>query len=320
MAGRTEKAIAANDPAVVDDAVRSLMPATRSDEIMTSTNTGNGDEWVGVAYSGDLWEKARNNRIYQELVSRGMRVEEVPQGHESVVIFTESTDPTVYTISQSTDVDATGRPTVNQLVSNVGTGNATLTPGQLGLAAAYSDVFEEDSLVQAAPQLNRQISEKMEETIEQLMINGDTQTSTTNVNYDGGTPGTGTSTPYYIASNGFRKYAIVTGSGTSRSGGTLDENDFRLTLALLPSAIRTRKGQLAFIFDPDTHNTALDVAAIKTEDVKRTNATIVSGMLENIYGVDCFESGFLPLTDTDGKVTYNAAGTVGTILCVYAPF
>lgn len=321
LAGRTADAIEKKEGAVLDLAFRSVMPATRADEIMTSTNTGNGDEWVGVGYSNDLWEKARNNRIYQDLVSRGMRVEEVPDGEESIVIFTESTDPTVYTIAQTTDLDATNRPTVNILTSNVGTGNVTLTPGQLGLAAAYSDVFEEDSLIKAAPQLNRQISEKMEETIEQLMVNGDVQTSTTNVNYDGGTPGTGLSTPYYIASDGFRKYALVTGSNTSRSGGTLDENDFRLTLKLFPSAIRTRKGQIAFLFDPDTHNTALDIAAIKTEDVKRTNATIVSGVLENIYGVDCFECGFLPLADTDGKVTYNGnVADTGTILGIYAPF
>lgn len=321
LAGRTADAIEKKDQSVLDPSFRSLMPATRSDEIMTSTNSGNGDEWVGVGYSNDLWEKARNNRVYQDLVSRGMRVEEVPDGEESVVIFTEGADPTVYTIAQGTDLDATNRPPVNVAITNPGTGQTTLTPGHLGLAVAYSDVFDEDSMIKAAPQLNKQINEKMEETIEQLMINGDVQTSTTNVNFDGGTPGTGLATPYYIASDGFRKYALVTGSSTSRSAGVLDENDFRLTLKLMPSAIRTRKGQLVFVFDPDTHNTALDIAAIKTEDVKRTNATIVSGMLENIYGVDCLESGFIPSADTDGKVTYNGnSAETGTLLLVYAPF
>jgi hypothetical protein len=316
LAGRTANAIEKKDELVNNPAVRSLLKATRADEIMTSTNAGNGDEWVGVAYSGTLWEKARSNRIFQELQSKGMRVEEVPEGHESTVIFTEGSDPTVYTITQSANLDATGRPTVVVPVTAPGTGQVVLTPGYLGMAVAYTSVFEEDSLIAASSQLNNQMNEKAEETIEQLFLNGDTATSG-NINFDGDTA----TTQYYLASNGARKYALVTGSGTSRSGTTLDENDYRLTLKLFPSAIRTRKGQMAFIIDSDTHNTSLDIAAIKTEDVKRTNATIVSGLLQNIYGVDVYESGFLPLADSDGKVT--AAGNVadtGTILGVYAPF
>jgi hypothetical protein len=195
-----------------------------------------------------------------------------------------------------------------------------LTPGELGLAVAYSDVFDEDSLIRVAPQYNQQIEEKMAETVEQLFINGDVQTSTTNINYDDGTPGTGLSTPYYIASNGAIKYALVTGSSTSRDAGSLDENDYRLTSKLMPSAIRTRRDQMVFIIDPDTHSASLDIAAIKTDDVRRTNATITSGILTNIYGTDVLESGFMLLAASDGKVTYNAAGTLGRILCVYAPY
>lgn len=316
IAGRTATAIEKQDVTVYNPAVRSVLRGVRSDEIVTSTNSGNGDEWIGVAYSGTLWEKARNNRIFQELQSKGMRVEEVPDGHESTIIFTEGADPTVYTITQSADLDATLRPTVVVPVTAPGTGQVTLTPGYLGMAVAYTSVFEEDSLINASSQLNSQMQEKAEETIEQLFLNGDTASSA-NVNYDGGTAN---AAQYFLASNGARKYALVTGSSTSRSGGTLDENDYRLTIKLFPSAIRTRKQQMAFIIDSETHSASLDIAAIKTDDVRRTNATITSGQLVNIYGVDVLESGFLPLTDTDGKVTYNAAGTVGQILGVYAPF
>lgn len=316
MAGRTEQAFEKRDALVDNLHVRSILPTTRADEIVTSTATGYGDEWIGIAYSGSLWEKARNNRIFQTLQGKGMRVEEVPQGHESTVIFTEGSDPTVYTLTQSADLDAVSRPTVIVPVTAPGTGQTTLTPGYLGMAVAYTSVFEEDSLIAAAPQLTRQMNEKAEETVEQLFINGDTATSG-NVNYDGTTDST---TNYWKASNGARKYALVTGSSTSRDGGGLDENDFRLTLKLFPSAIRTRKTQCAFIIDSDTHNTALDILAAKTQDVRGTNATLDSGVLENIYGVDVMESGFLLLTASDGKVTYNATGTLGTILGVYAPY
>jgi hypothetical protein len=321
LGGRAVTGMEKNTGIYQDRYLRSLMPrATRANEVAISTASGGGDEWVAIAWSNSIWEVARNNRIYDQLKSKGMREVEVPKGHESTYITTEGADPTVYTIAQDADLAASGRPDVNVGVSRIGTGRVLLTPGELGMAVVYSDVFEEDSIVGVAAQYNQQMREKAQETIEQLFLNGDTVTSTTNINYDDGTPGTGLSVPYYIASDGARKYALVTGSSTSRSGGTLDENDFRLTLKLFPSPIRTRKGQIAFIIDSDTHNTALDIAAVKTEDVKRTNATIEAGVLTKIYGVDVFESGFLPLTASDGKVTYNAAGTLGTLLAIYAPY
>lgn len=318
LAGRTAMALEKKDPLVYNPHVRSVLPATRSDEIVTSTNSGNGDEWIGVAYDSELWEKVRHNRIYQELQGMGMRVVEVPQGYESTVIFTEGSDPTVYTLTQSEDLDATSRPTVVVPVTAPGTGQGTLTPGYLGMAIAYTSVFEEDSLIAAAPQLNAQMNEKAEETIEQLFINGDTEAGSTNVNYDGSSAAA--ITAYYKASNGARKYALVTGSSTSRDGGALDENDFRLTLALFPTEVQARQDKIAFILDVQTHNTALDILATKTQDVRGTNATIDTGLLNNIYGVKVLRSGFMPLTASDGKVTYNAAGTLGQILAVYAPY
>lgn len=318
--GRTGDAVEKNAPIMQDKLVRSLLPSTRANEVATSTASGGGDEWVSIAWSSDIWEVARNNRVYQQLVSKGMRVVEVPQGAESTYITTEGADPTVYTISQDTDLAASGRPDVNVGATRIGTGRVLLTPGELGMAVVYSDVFQEDSIINVAAQYNQQMREKAEETIEQLFINGDTDTSAnTNINLIDGTPGTGLSVPYYIASNGALKYALVTGSNTSRDGGSLDENDYRLTLKLMTSAIRTRKQNLAFVIDPDTHSASLDIAAIKTEDVKRTNATITSGMLTNMYGVDVLESGFMPLANSAGKVPA-AGGTLGRILCIYAPY
>ena len=321
MAGRALEDVEKSRGQFTDPAVRSAMPrSTRASEVATSTASGGGDEWVSIAWSTQAWDKARDNRIYEDLVSRGMRVEEVPQGAESVYIPTVGADPTVYTIAQDPDLAASGRPDVNVGVTRIGTGRVLLTPGEIGLAVVYSDVFTEDSVLNVSTQYNQQIQEKMAETVEQLFINGDTQTSTTNINYDDGTPGTGLSTPYYIASDGAIKYALVTGSSTSRSGGSLDENDYRETTKLLPSAIRSRLQQMVYIIDPDTHSASLDIAAVKTDDVRRTNATVTSGVLSNIYGIDVAVSGFMLLAASDGKITYNAAGTLGRLLNVYAPY
>jgi hypothetical protein len=319
LAGRAAENVQRENGLLNNPAVRSYMPSSvRADEIMTSTASAGGDEWVSVGYSESLWEVARHNRVWEELVRRGMRVEEVADGQESVVIFLEGSDPTVYTISQSADEDATDRPTVIVPASRPTTARTTLTPGALGCRVIFTDIFEEDSLIRVAPQLNRQMQEKMQETIEQLMINGDTASSA-NVNLDGGTAN---SAQYFLASNGFRKYAIVTGSTTyKRDAGVLTDDDYRLTLALFPTTIQPRIDRMVFLLDPGTYNTTLGLSSIKTDDVRRMGATLTSGGVAQMFGVDVMVSGFLPLADSDGKVTSggNVANT-GTILGVYAPY
>lgn len=295
---------------------RAAMPYTRSSEIATSTASTGGDEWVGIGYSGRLWEAAHSNPHYEELVRRGMFVEEVPQGEESVYIPLEGADPTVYSISQPADLDTDdSRPAVNVGITRIGTDRVLFAPGELGMAVAWTDVFDEDSIIRVASQYNRQMERKATETTFQLFLNGDTATSG-NINYDGGTPGTGLSTPYYISGNGAIKYALVTASTYSRSAGALDEGDYKATLALLPDAVQESLDNLLYFIDIATHNASLDIPAIKTDDVRRTNATITSGVLSNIWGIDVFRTGFMLKADTDGKITYNAAGTTGRILLV----
>lgn len=316
LAGRTEVVVTKGDPIMTSPHVRSLLPQyARANEIMTSTATNAGDEWVGIAYSDQLWEQARHMRIFEQLMSRGMIVEEIPQGFESIYIPTEGADPTVYSISQSAD-DSSGRPTVTTTASQVGTDRVLLSPGTLAARVQYTFVFEEDSIISVAPQMNRQMMEAMQDAVEKLMINGDSASSA-NVNYDGGTANSG---QYYLASaSGFRKYALVTGSSTSRSGGTIDEDDFMETFALLPTTVQAQEGDLLWIVDPATYRKALALAVAKTRDVN-SSMTIETGKLSNVWGIDLFKSGHLPLADTDGKVTYNAAGTTGSILCVYPKY
>ena len=71
----------------------------KSDELNNSTLANYGDEWVGVSYSSELWEKIRQE---SPVVSRIPTVE-VPQGMESIVIPVESSAPTFYKVAQAAD-------------------------------------------------------------------------------------------------------------------------------------------------------------------------------------------------------------------------
>lgn len=320
MAGRTEHELSKQTSDLNKPAVKALLKGIKANEIATSTASSGGDEWVGVAYDNRIWEKVRGARIYQDLIAKGMRQVEVPKGVETTYVATEGADPTVYTLSQNADLGADNRPAPVIGTTRIGTGQKALTPGWLGMAVAYTTVLEEDSFINVLPQFRNQVEEKAQETIEQLMINGDTATgANTNINLIDGTPGTGLSKPYYLASDGFLKYPLVTNTAASRDGGALDENDYRLTLKLLATEIRTRFKNLAFVIDGDTHSASLDIAALKTEDVKRTNATIQSGVITNIYGVDVFVSAFMPTANSAGKVPA-AGASLGRILAIYAPY
>ncbi len=294
----------------------------KADEIDMSTAAGFGDEWVGVFYSNVLWEKVRFNRIFQAMVSKGMMDVEIPQGAESTVIPTESSDPTVYTAPQAVDTDASGRPEVTANITPFGTGSKTLTPKELKLATSWTTILDEDAVIPIAAQVSRQVTEKMEETIEQILINGDTETAaSTNINLVDGTPATGLSTPYYIASDGFLKVPLIDNTGNKRDDGGIapDLDTYRLTLQKLDGEKRARRDRLAFIIDPDTEIASLAIPELATDDVRRTNATVTSGILENVYGIDVFTSGFMLLANSAGKVP-SAGGTLGRVLCVYAPY
>lgn len=298
--------------------IKSVMKAN---EIDSTTNTGFGPEWVGQVWSTRIWEKARVLRVYEQMIAKGMMEVEVPQGASTANISTESTDPTVYSYPQINDLDATGRPTVELKITPFGTGTVALTPGTLGMASAYSVLLEEDSVIPILPQLSYQQEQKAQETIEQVIVNGDTATgANTNINLIDGTPGTTTSRPYYLASNGILKYPLVTNTALSRSAnGSLSLEDFRQTLALFAPQFQTRLDNLFWMVDPYTTVAALALPELATDDVRRTNATITSGQIKDLYGITFFNEGFMLKANSAGKIPA-AGGTLGRFALVYAPY
>jgi hypothetical protein len=328
MVGKTEKSIdspSANEHSRDKDVsyMKSVMrgvSAIKANEIDTTANTGFGPEWVGQVWSTRIWEKARVLRIYEALMAKGMMEVEIPQGASTTNISTEAADPTVYSFPQTADLSS-GQPPAVLNATPFGTGTVALAPGALGLAAVYSVILEEDSVIPILPQLNYQISQKMQETIEQVIINGDTATgANTNINLIDGTPGTGTSRPYYLASDGMLKYPLVTATALSRSaGGSLSLDDFRQTLALFAPQFQTRRDNLVYVLDPYVTIAALAIPEVATDDVRRTNATITSGVISNLFGIDVVNEGFMLKANSSGKIP-NAGGTLGRFLLVYAPY
>ena len=296
----------------------------KANELNQSTLANYGDEWIGVTYSTQLWDKIR---LAAPIVAKIPTIS-VPQGSESVVIPLNGTAPTFYKVAQASAQDANpGRVTPTITTTKKGTGSKTLTVSKLGAAINYTGELEEDSLIPWVSEMRRDLTLEAAEIMEHLVIDGDTDTSaTTNINCIGGTP---TGNEAYLLMNGFRKLALVTNTNNSRSAGTLTVEDYLETLKLMGLAGRNaaQKDQVDFIVDMWTHWKSLELAEVKSRDVF-VAPTIENGYLVNLYGHNIITSSNMHRANQDttyglkantsGKVDLNTAAnnTTGSILAV----
>jgi len=298
--------------------------AVKANELNYSTLSSYGDEWVGVTYSTQLWEKIR---LENSIVGRIPTIQ-VPQGSESVVIPLESATPTFYKVAQATAQDANpGRTTATYTTSKAGTASQTLTVAKLGAAVNYSGELEEDSLIPWVQELRRSLTEEAANVLEHIVIDGDTATTaTTNINCIGGTPG---GKEAYLLFNGFRKLALVTNTANSRSAGTLAVEDYLETLKLMGLGGRNALdfAKVSFITDAHTNWSSLVLAELKTSDVS-AQPTMEGGQLTRIWKREVITSANMHRANQDatyglkantsGKVDLDTAAnnTTGSILAV----
>lgn len=296
----------------------------KANEINQSTLANYGDEWVGITYSSQLWDKIR---LATSIVGKIPTVV-VPQGSESIYIPLQGTSPNFFKVAQAANLDAEpGRPAETVPSSQLGTARQLLTVAKLGAQYNYSGELEEDSLIPWASELRRDLTAEAAEVMEHVVIDGDTTlTATTNINDIGGTPA---GTEAFTLFNGFRKLALVTNTANSRSAGTLAVADFLETVKLMGLAGRNAadKSKVEFILDMWTHWAALELAEIKTRDVF-VAPTLENGMLANLYGYNVNVSANMHRANQDatyglkantsGKVDLDTAAnnTTGSILAV----
>ena len=309
-------------------AAKSAMKAAglpmKANELNQSTLANYGDDWIGVTYSSQLWDKIR----LQTPVAGRIPTVVVPQGSESVVIPLASTAPVFYKMAQASALGANpGNPTATVTSSKMGTAKQTLTVAKLGAAVNYTGELEEDSLIPWVSELRRDLTAEAAEVLEHIIIDGDTDTTaTTNINDIGGTPG---GTEAFLLFDGFRKLALITNSANARSAGELTIGDYLETVKLLGLAGRNAadKRAVSFLVDMWTHWKSLDLAEVKTRDVF-VAPTVENGMLTNVYGYEVITTPNMHRANQDatyglkantaGKVNLDtaSANTTGSILAV----
>lgn len=298
-----------------------LISNVRADELMATDIAGQGEEWTSVAYLDFLWDKVRIAPITQELLNRGMQQHEIGQGEESAKIFTADADPVWYSAPEANNMDVTGRPEVTAQVSYVGTGVIEVKPGLLKAYVAHSVELEEDSMIPVANAVQSRLEISGAEILESIIINGDTELGTSNINFDGGVLPIGVQSPYYINSNGLIKNALATSGRNYDANGTHTEFTYNAVIKLMPEEVIADPTKLLFLLSVMTHQKAMEIPAFKTLDVAGQNYTLQTGKLPPVWGVQPLQSARIRQASNNGKVSSTPGNnTFGRILLVFPEY
>jgi len=280
---------------------------TKANEVVHTTNTGAGKELIPL--------NVLSENILDLIPQYSMLLPKLPGNHgtwmavsEKVALVGEASifeGNTEWTTGSATPKDPTA--------PNLATGEIIITQGQYILQIPLSKRELNYSIGQLEAIARDRLNRSAARTIDAVLINGDTATSG-NVNLDWGTPA---STLYYLQGDVWIRKA---GLANNISVGTLDDQDF-LDMITLVGDYGADISNLLFIMPRNVYNKALGITNVKTYDKISTNATIMTWVLANVYGVDIMVHRDMPaLAQATGKVSSTgASNTVWQMALLYRP-
>ncbi len=272
--------------------------AAKAIAVMDVTDTAN---WVPSEMSSELWRKLR----LENKVAGLFRNFDMPS--DAYQLPTESTDPTVYHVTEQT----AGTPTLSTGItpSQAVDTKVTMTANKFGAAVWFSGELEEDNVFPVLPLLRDQLNRKMSDAVEYIIMNSDTATGAANVS-----DATPAATSIIVCDNGLRKYCLVTTAAQGRSCAALTIDDFIALRGLLGKGGVNPQG-MAWIVDYETYlKKILSIDEFLTLDKLGPNATLLTGQQGAILGAPLIVSENLYKTGTTGVEI--STGTTGNILAV----
>lgn len=279
------------------------MVETKANEAMHTTNTWDGAEFVDTQLSSNILTKLRERESFS---SKFPAPFDMPTSTYELPI--EWADPIFNYTGENGNVPATEYGN-----SKAGTGKITLVAKKFTAITYLSGELDEDGIVNMRSYVENKMAIAYSETLDKILINGDTTTAATwNVNSDDAAP---VAWSYYLALDGLRKAAID--NGLTVNAGALDLADIRTLRAKLGNK-GLNPTDLVLGVGTDVYYKMLALTQAETVEKFGGAATIVNGTLSAIDGIEVVPSGFFPKTEADGKVSaIPANNTVGTGVLVY---
>lgn len=292
-----------------------MAAAIKADELPHTTQTGFGLEWVPTLWQNELWRKARQDNVVLPL----FRSIQMPSATFELPI--QGADPSVYYVPETTDetdltLSGSGNPIPD---SKVASGKVTLTAKKLALRIGFPVELVEDSIVPILPLYREQAMRAMADAIDNVLLNGDTETGATgNVNSDDGAPA---GTAKYLPFNGLRKLGLVTNTANAYdAGGSPTLALMRKLRSLMPGRYGLRRRDLAWLVEDSAYYKLMGMDELLTVDKYGPNATVLSGEIGKIDSIPVLPSAEYGLTEADGKIsTTPSNNTKGQLTLVYRP-
>lgn len=283
---------------------------SKSNEAMTSTQAGYGDEFVPEDLAQSVIEKARDQSVILTKLPSENIFDPMPTQPYDVPV--EGGDPTFYATSESANVAATEYSN-----SKAGTDKLQLSAKKYTAITYLSGEVDEDARIAGGMRayVENKMAKAFAELIDKAWINGDTTTASTgNVNSDDGAPTAGT---YYLHQDGLIKSAFA--DSATANVGTLDTADFKKARKQL-GLLGANPAELLWLFNLETYYELLTIAQLETQEKIGSAATISNGVVEKIQGINvAMHSGF-GKAEADGKQsTTGSNNTLGRFLLVHLP-
>jgi HK97 family phage major capsid protein len=279
-------------------------------DLSATVVTGYGDDWVPDLWSQQIWQRARQENVILPL----FRSIEMPSNPFELPV--EGTDPTVYFVPETKDEAhltlGSGNPIPD---SKIGSGKVQLSAKKLALRVGFSAELVEDAIVPVLNIYREQAVRAIADSIDHVLLNGDTDATTANINAHDAALGP---TDRRLAFDGLRKLPLITNSANSSA---LSEDfslaELRAVRFLMPSRYAARPSDLAWIVDSTTYSQLLGLSEFLTMDKAGPLATAQTGQIGYMDGAPVVISAEMPMTSSDG--TTGATNDQGTALCVYRP-
>jgi hypothetical protein len=298
-----------------ENAIKSLVGMK---SLNTSTGAGYGDEFVAEGWRATLWEKPRiDNVVAQNTIF-------IPMPQDPYKLPIESTDPVVYAVSQTANENQLGINDSNAAIpdTRVATANTTMTSGKLALRVGVAEELQEDSIIPVVTLWRQQAVRAMEDARDNVLLNADDETGSTNINQDGASATAG-SKFLYGGGNGFLELPLSTDTTLSvdNGGGYPTLSKIREARRKLGRHMISDLANLVIYVDPLTYVSLLQVDELNTFLNNGQFATVMTGEVGRIDNIPVFVTNEMASAQgTNGKVS-NTAGsnTKGRLAIVHKP-
>ena len=190
--------------------------------------------------------------------------------------------------------------------------NRTLTAVEAVGQVSWSYDLDEDSVIAMSPHIRENFEISAAETLDDLILNGDTDLTATNINKEGATVDRATlGEGHWTLLDGLRKGLL--GEADRRYALALDggnKESYRQLLEGLDDKAQDIRN-LVFLVPPRMAIDALTIPEVVTIDKFGSNATIRTGQLAAIFGIPIVSTPMLRKNvAADGKVNSTPANNV----------